>query len=189
MHRQICDSGSRTCAWHLFLPTRPNYVNGHCEDIRKSLVCYTRQKMYWLACRHFNETSLVEACKWHSFNKKRINARGRLRVKQGNMVLPLSLCRKSFLYTFLFVTLRKHAYLNVENFTSKHWKFSDKNSNIFHISVQNIDCGYSLEPPRRGGSNEYQQFMFLSKNKKNNVYPCKPQFSYIEVGFKGVKIM
>ena len=22
-------------------------------------------------------------------------------------------------------------------------------------SAQNIDCGYSLEPPRRGGSNEY----------------------------------
>ena len=26
---------------------------------------------------------------------------------------------------------------------------------IFHISAQNIDWGYSLEPPRRGGSNEY----------------------------------
>ena len=23
----------------------------------------------------------------------------------------------------------------------------------FHISAQNIDCGYSLEPSRRGGSN------------------------------------
>ena len=32
-----------------------------------------------------------------------------------------------------------------ENFTSKNWKFSDKkNSDIFHISAQNIDCGYSL---------------------------------------------
>ena len=31
---------------------------------------------------------------------------------------------------------------------------------IFLISAQNIDCGYSLEPPRRGGSNEYPQFMF-----------------------------
>ena len=26
---------------------------------------------------------------------------------------------------------------------------------IFLISARNIDCGYSLEPPRRGGSNEY----------------------------------
>ena len=30
----------------------------------------------------------------------------------------------------------------------------------FLISAQNIDCGYSLEPPRRGGSNEYPQSMF-----------------------------
>ena len=65
--------------------------------------------------------------------------------------------------------------------------FQIKNSDIFHISAQNIDCGYSLEPPRRGGSNEYPQSMFLSRNKKNNVYPCKPQFYYIKVGFKGVK--
>ena len=27
--------------------------------------------------------------------------------------------------------------------------------------------------------------MFLSRNKKNNVYPSKPQFYYIKVGFKG----
>ena len=38
--------------------------------------------------------------------------------------------------------------------------FLMKNSNIFHISTQNIDCRYSLEPPRRGGSNEYPQSMF-----------------------------
>ena len=64
-----------------------------------------------------------------------------------------------------------------------------KNTDNFHISAQNIDCEYSLEPPRRGGSNEYPQSMFLSRDKKNNVYPCKPQFYYIKVGFKGVKII
>ena len=63
-----------------------------------------------------------------------------------------------------------------------------KNSDIFHISAQNIDCGYSLEQPRRSGSNEYPQSMFLSSNKKNNVYLCKPQFYYIKVGFKGSKL-
>ena len=31
---------------------------------------------------------------------------------------------------------------------------------IFLISAQSIDCGYSLEPPRRGGSNEYTQSIF-----------------------------
>ena len=63
-----------------------------------------------------------------------------------------------------------------ENFTIKKWKFSDKNSDKFHISAQNIHCWYSLEPPRRGGSNEYPQSMFLSRNKKNNVYHYKPQY-------------
>ena len=71
----------------------------------------------------------------------------------------------------------------------KNENFQIKNADIFHISVQNIDCGYSLEPPWRGGSNEYPQSMFLSRNKKNNVYPCKPQFYYIKVEFKGVKII
>ena len=66
--------------------------------------------------------------------------------------------------------------------------FRIKNSDIFHISAQNIDCGYSLEPPRRGGSNEYPQSMFLSRSKEYNVYPCKPQFYYIKVGFKGSKL-
>ena len=67
--------------------------------------------------------------------------------------------------------------------------FNKKKNDILHISAQNIDCGYSLEPPRQGGSNEYPQYMFLGRNKKNNVYPCKPQFYYIKVGFKGVKII
>ena len=62
---------------------------------------------------------------------------------------------------------------------------SDKKIDIFLISAQIIDCGYSLEPPRRGSSNEYPQSMFLTRNKKNNAYSCIPQFYYINVGFKG----
>ena len=30
--------------------------------------------------------------------------------------------------------------------------------------------------------------MFLSRNKEKNVYPYKPQFYYIKVGFKGSKL-
>ena len=70
----------------------------------------------------------------------------------------------------------------------KNENFQIKNSDIF-IFLLKTDCGYSLEPPHRGDSNEYPQSMFLSWNKKNNVYPCKPQFYYIKVGFKGVKII
>ena len=70
-------------------------------------------------------------------------------------------------------------------FQQKTENFQIKNSDILHIFAQNIDCGYSLEPPRQGGSKEYPQSMFSIKNKKTNVYPCKPQFYYIKVGFKG----
>ena len=71
-----------------------------------------------------------------------------------------------------------------ENFTTKNENFQINFFYIFHISVQNIDCGYLLELP-----NKYPQSMFLSRNKTNNVYPCKPQFYDIKVGFKGVKII
>ena len=43
-----------------------------------------------------------------------------------------------------------------ENF---HWK----NLDIFLIFAQNIDCGYTLEPPWRGGSNEYPQSVLEQK--------------------------
>ena len=77
-----------------------------------------------------------------------------------------------------------------ENFTTKKKRiFIFKKSDIFYISAQNTDCGFSLEPPRRGGSKKYPQSKFLSRNKKNNAYPCKPQFYYIKVGFKGVEII
>ena len=63
-------------------------------------------------------------------------------------------------------------------------KIQIKKSVDFHISAQNIDCGYSLEPSRRVAT-----IYVLSRNKKNNVYPFKPQFYYIKVGFKGVNII
>ena len=62
-----------------------------------------------------------------------------------------------------------------------------KNTGNFHICAQNIDFGYRSEPPRRGGSNEYPQSMFLCRNKKINAYPCKSQFYCIKMELKGVK--
>ena len=53
-----------------------------------------------------------------------------------------------------------------------YWKFYRQKKNLdktfwyFNSSAQNIDCGYSLEPPRRGGSNEYPQFMFRAEFRK-----------------------
>ena len=44
--------------------------------------------------------------------------------------------------------------------------------------AQNIDCGYTLEPPRRGGSNEYPQSMFWNTNKKKKITPLNPVLLY-----------
>ena len=73
-----------------------------------------------------------------------------------------------------------------ENFLVK------KNSDIFLISAENIDCGYSLEPLRcvlvRNASMSSLCF-FLAEIRKLMYTPCKPQFYYIKVGFKWVKII
>ena len=61
----------------------------------------------------------------------------------------------------LYYPLRKHAYSSIlKILPPKNENFQTKNPDIFHTSPQNIDCGYSLEPPHRGGSNEYPQSMF-----------------------------
>ena len=41
---------------------------------------------------------------------------------------------------------------------------------FFLFLLQNIDCGYSLEPPRRGGSNVYPQSMFGAKIRKISIF-------------------
>ena len=55
--------------------------------------------------------------------------------------------------------------------------FRWKNSDIFHISAQNIEYGYSLEPPRRGSSNEYPQSMFWAEIRKIMYTPVNPSFT------------
>ena len=49
---------------------------------------------------------------------------------------------------------------------------------FFLFLLQNIDCGYTLEPPRGGGSNEYPQSMFWSKNNKIGIPLHTPVFLY-----------
>ena len=65
----------------------------------------------------------------------------------------------------------------------KHENFQWKKFDILLIF-----CSKHRLWPRRGGSNEYPQSMFLSKNKKNRYTPVFPIFFYIKVGFKGVYI-
>ena len=82
-----------------------------------------------------------------------------------------------FIFRRLLLTLRKHAYSNILKILQpKKENFQIKNSDIFHFSSKNIHFGYSLEPPRRGGSNEYPQSMLFSKIRKIMYTPVNPSF-------------
>ena len=53
--------------------------------------------------------------------------------------------------TFNLITVRLFSIFHSNNEFNTIINFDNKS--------KNIDCGYSLEPPRRGGSNEYPQSM------------------------------
>ena len=73
-------------------------------------------------------------------------------------------------YLCNFDPLKPHFYIVKLGFTGVYI--------IFLISAQNIDCGYSCEPPRRSGSNlcfvqKYEKYLsFLSEN-----------FQFLEIKF------
>ena len=67
--------------------------------------------------------------------------------------------RKTYLYNF--DSLKPHFHIVKLGFTGVYI--------IFLFLLKNIDCGYPLEPPRRGGSNEYPQSMFWADIWKKNI--------------------
>ena len=96
--------------------------------------------------------------------------------------MPMQMYRKFRLQNWKFsdekLITKTCLFKYIENFTTKKIEnFQIKNSDIFHISAQNIDCEYSLEPPRRGGSNEYAQSMFWAEIRKIMYTPVNPSFS------------
>ena len=74
--------------------------------------------------------------------------------KAIQLVFCFNLCQVVItkMYLYKFDPLKPHFYTVKLGLTGVYI--------ICLISAQNIDCGYSLEPPRRGGSNEYPQSMF-----------------------------
>ena len=66
-------------------------------------------------------------------------------------------------YFALYASIRKTCPCNVyplePHFYIAKWGYAGVYL-FFLFLLQNIDCGYSLEPPRRGGSNVYPQSMF-----------------------------
>ena len=108
-------------------------------------------------------------------------------AKSLQSILPYKCSIMTSPHTFqkLPIPLRKHAYSNIlKILPPKNENFMIKNSDIFIISAQkqivhkNIDCGYSLESPRRGGSNEYPQSMFFCAEIWKIMYtPVNPSFT------------
>ena len=70
---------------------------------------------------------------------------------------------------FKFIT-KTRLFKYIEHFTSKNWKFSDKKSDSFHISAQNINCEYLLEPPSHN-------LCFWAKIRKIMYTPLSPSFT------------
>ena len=81
--------------------------------------------------------------------------------------------RKTRLYNF--DPLKPHFYIVKLGFTGVHI--------IFLSSAQNIHCGYPLEPPHRGSSNEYPQCMFWAEIWKYQRFFYLKKFSFLEVKF------
>ena len=77
------------------------------------------------------------------------NARKRplYNFRQADRITKTYLCN--------FDPLKPHFYIVKLGFTGVYI--------IFLFLLKNIDCGYPLEPPRRGGSNEYPQSMFWAE--------------------------
>ena len=79
---------------------------------------------------------------------------------------------------YFCIIMKTRLFKYIEKFTTKKGKFSGKFSDIFHIPAQNIDCRYSLEPPRWGGSKEYPQSIFFIKIRKIMFTPVNPSFVF-----------
>ena len=85
------------------------------------------------------------------------------------MIQPIT---KTYLYNFDH--LKPHFYIIKLGFTGVYI--------IFLFLLKNIDWRYSLEPPRRGGSNEYPQSMFWAEIWKI------PEFLYLKTSVFGGEI-
>ena len=136
------------------------------HEIMNRLDPTKQQQQRWWILNHISV--MLENRKWTSCSVKTTGSRNRL-------------LGDNYRWKGIAVNITKtHLFKYIENFTTKNENFQMKNSGVFHISNQKIDCGYVLEP-------RTHNLCLLSRNKKFNVYPCKPKFYCIKVGFKGVK--
>ena len=83
--------------------------------------------------------------------------------------LAILLCMHNSLCVLFQYQKMPMQYTNIQIFLEEKYKFHKK-KDILLIFTQNKYCVHTLDAPRRGGSNEYPQSMFWSKNKKKKIY-------------------
>ena len=76
-----------------------------------------------------------------------------------------------------------------ENFTIKKWIFSDKTFWYFSCFCSKHILRILVRTASTRRFWRVSTIYVFEQKWENNVYPCKPQFYYIKVGFKGVKII
>ena len=136
-------------------------------------------------------TSAKENPKWRTTNRKTLPWWSEEAIQGHPQSLPLRLQQTSRVGGTDCTGSNKVARLHKKGCwriwsKTNQWSRAEICSHIF-LLITYVDCGYLLEPPGWGCSNENPQSMFLSRNKKINVDPCKPPFYCINVGLKGVK--
>ena len=120
---------------HVFVMVKLSYTNG--VVVKALVVCHVGSTLYYLlAVKGSPSTAAVYVFIYSIILSSVWHA-----------------ITKTCLYNF--DPLKPHFYIIKLGFTGVYI--------IFLISAQNIDCGYSLEPHRRGSSNEYPQSMFCAE--------------------------
>ena len=136
-----------------------------------------------------NVSSFCSAKATHIFSAKNIRILGIESAKTVNKMTLNELVKLMTLWTTgpWYFSLIFH---NENTPIQIYWKFHHQKLKVFRQKFTYFS--YICSKHKLwvlGSSYEYRQSMFLSRNKKNDVYSCKPQFYYIKVGFKGVKII
>ena len=97
----------------------------------------------------------------------------------NGQILPLIELDLYFMIIYLCIKYESNTLMFSEDIKWKLFFNVEKGPQLPKI----IGGFYPKSNLRRGGSNEYPQSTFFSRNEKINVDPCKPQFYFIKEGF------
>ena len=160
-------------------------------------------KRNWFTFRGRNSVKIVLTSFWNKWYSIRKDYAPRARKVHLTVLPPLKLYSFSFTFYAFIRTL-----VLIFNRTGRiyyeiipiqiYWKFYHpkkmkknqiKNSDIFHISAKKHKLWILVRTSSTRRFERVHTICVLSRNKKNNVYPCKPQFYFIKLGLKGVNII